>query len=206
MNRILVLAPHIDDESLGCGATIARLSEEGRDCRVVAFSKAVVSLLPPHTEESVTQEFFNALKILGVKGQIFNYPTRDFDLNRQDILDSMILMREDYDPDLIICPALSDMHQDHQIVAQEACRAFWDRSILGFESIRKCKKFDAKVYAPVSLEHVTKKLEAVQCYGSQMDKDFFPGQPNVVMSQARLRGLQCGTNMAEAFECLQLMV
>jgi len=206
MKKVLILAPHVDDETLGCGATIARFIEEGRDCRVVAFSKAVVSLPPPHNEDSVTKEFFAATKILGCSAQIYNYPTRDFDLNRQDILDSMIQLRDSLRPDLVICPSLGDMHQDHKIVAEQACRAFWDTSIIGFESIRKCKKFDARIFTSVSLKHMTKKLAAIHCYESQLEKEHFPGQPNAIMGQARMRGLQCGTEHAEAYECIQMVV
>ena len=206
MRRALVLAPHVDDETLGCGATIARFIEEGRDCRVVAFSKAVVSLPPPHNEDSVTKEFFAATKILGCSAQIYNYPTRDFDLNRQDILDSMIQLRDSLRPDLVICPSLGDMHQDHKIVAEQACRAFWDRSIWGFESILKCRKFVANLYVPVTLIHMNKKMEAAQMYGSQLSKDQLQGQPDVLKSQAKLRGMQCGADLAEAFEAIQVII
>jgi len=118
----------------------------------------------------------------------------------------MIQMREDYKPDLVICPTLGDRHQDHQIVAEQACRAFWDRSIWGFESILKCRKFVANLYVPVTLIHMTKKMEAAQMYGSQLSKDHFPGQPDVLMSQAKLRGMQCGADLAEAFEAIQVII
>ena len=157
MKRVLVLAPHIDDESIGCGATIARFVEEGHKVRVVAFSKAVISLLDGFTEEDVTKEFFLAVKKLGCLGHILNYPTRDFDLHRQDILDTMITLRGEWAPDLVICPAMTDRHQDHQIIAQEAVRAFWDVTLLGFESVLKCRRFYAQVYIPVETEHITKK-------------------------------------------------
>jgi LmbE family N-acetylglucosaminyl deacetylase len=206
MHNVLVLAPHVDDESIGCGATIARFVEEGLSVRVAAFSKAVISLPDGVTEQQVTDEYFRAIGRLGCIGHIYNYPTRDFDLNRQDFLDTMVQMREAYEPDLVICPSLNDMHQDHQIIAEQACRAFWDVSVVGFESVRKCKRFDARVYIPVALEHVTRKMEAVQCYESQSIKELFPGDPNYVMSQARLRGLQIGEPLAEAFECVQMRV
>lgn len=206
MNNVLVLAPHIDDESLGCGATISKFVEEGKTVRVVAFSKAGISLPDGFTEDDITNEFFEALKILGCHGNICNYPTRDFDLNRQDILDTMIYMKEQENPDLVICPSLNDMHQDHQVIAQEAARAFWNTTILSFESVRKCKRFEATAFIRTSFQQMTRKLEAVQCYKSQIEKEFFPGDPSCLLNQGRLRGLQAGSQFAEAYEVIQWMV
>ena len=42
--RVLILAPHTDDGELGCGGTIARLTEEGNDVYYIAFSTAEQSL------------------------------------------------------------------------------------------------------------------------------------------------------------------
>jgi LmbE family N-acetylglucosaminyl deacetylase len=204
--KILVLAPHVDDESLSCGGTIARMVDEGRKVTVSAFSRAEISLQEPYTPEAITREFFEAIYQLGCPGHILDFRTRDFHLSRQDILDTMLYLKQTLKPDLVICPSLGDIHQDHKVIADEACRAFWDSDIWCFEAPRKCRDFKPRVYVRLEDSHMVRKMAAIDCYSSQLEKDNFPGQSGVINGSARLRGIQCGAKFAEAFECVQMMV
>ena len=90
---ILVLSPHTDDAELGCGATIARLTEQKNDVFIAIFSDAkdsVPSSWPPHT---LRRECKAALPKLGVSPQriqFFDYRVRHFSSSRQDVLGDLI--------------------------------------------------------------------------------------------------------------------
>ena len=45
-NKILLLSPHTDDGELGCGGTVAKLIEQGKEVFYVAFSACEQSVLP----------------------------------------------------------------------------------------------------------------------------------------------------------------
>ena len=55
-NRVLVLAPHTDDGELGCGGTISRMVEEGREVYYAAFSTAAESVPPPFPPDILEKE------------------------------------------------------------------------------------------------------------------------------------------------------
>lgn len=206
MRKMLVLAPHIDDETLGCGGTIAKYSEEDYYVEVVAFSNAWNSLPDGYSRDNIKTEYRNAARELGCCGHLLDFQTRVFASQRQEILDEMLYWKKAVDPDIVIAPSLYDIHQDHRVVAEEACRAFFDRTLWGFESIKKCKEFRAGVYVELSSDQIRKKIAAALCYNSQRVKEWFPGEPETIEAQARVRGMQINTDLAEAFQCIHTVI
>ena len=64
---------------------------------------------------------------LGIPEQnlkLFRYDVRTFNYHRQAILDDLIQLREEIQPDTVFIPSLTDIHQDHKTMAEEALRAF----------------------------------------------------------------------------------
>ena len=88
--KILILAPHTDDGEIGCGGSIAKFTEEGKNVYYCAFSTARKSLrsgLPPDT---LRKEVLTATKILGIEKTnliLFDYEVRVFPQYRQEILE-----------------------------------------------------------------------------------------------------------------------
>ena len=125
--RVLVLAPHTDDAELGCGGTVARLVEEGRDVHVAMFSLCDKSLPEGFFTDDLRREFTVAMGELGVcEGSlhVFDYAVREFPSLRQEILEDMVRLRGIVYPSLVLMPSLNDVHQDHATVAQEGLRSF----------------------------------------------------------------------------------
>ena len=89
MVRLLILSPHADDAELGCGASIARMVEEGAEILWIVFSIAEESLpghMPPDT---LKREFKQSLGCLGLEESnavVFEYQVRRLKERRQDIL------------------------------------------------------------------------------------------------------------------------
>ena len=134
--RVLVLAPHTDDGEFGCGGTIAKLIAQNAEVFYAAFSVCELSI-PSHLPKNILEtEVKNATRVLGIKNhnlKIFRYGVRKFEAFRQKILDELIFLRNEIEPDLVFMPSPHDIHQDHSTIVIEGIRAFKQVSILGYE-------------------------------------------------------------------------
>lgn len=205
--RIIVLAPHTDDGELGCGGTISKLCKLHKEVYYVAFSTCRRSLPPEIPEDTLEKEVKEATKILGIKPEnliLFDFDVRSFPQFRQEILDTMLQLKEKIKPDLVIAPSQLDIHQDHQTISNESIRAFKDISIWGYEMPWNNLSFNTRCFVKLEEENITAKMKALSAYKSQeyrkyLNKDFIYGL-------ATTRGVQVNTKYAEAFEIVRLVV
>ncbi len=203
-NRILVLAPHTDDGEIGCGGTIARFIQEEKQVYYIAFSTARTSVRREFPENILEIEVREATKVLGIAPEnliVYNFPVRHFPEYRQDILQSMIDLRQEINPDLILVPSPHDIHQDHQVIAAEGLRAFKRHTILGYEEPWNNIVFETRCFFALQKHHITKKIEALYCYKSQMHRPYL--NEEFIWGLARTRGTQIEGGYAEAFELLR---
>ncbi len=206
-NCVLILAPHTDDAELGCGATIARLAEEGKKIFVAAFSTAEESLPPGMPPDTLKCEFCEAMPMLGVPLSnltIYDFKVRRLSYHRQEVLDAMVSLRTKIKPDLVLMPSGNDLHQDHQVVNAEGQRAFKDMSLLGYELPWNHINFSAQAFFTLEKRHIEKKWAALQCYRSQLTLDRLYLKKEFVEGIAKVRGVQIKTEWAEAFEVMRL--
>ena len=205
--KILVLAPHTDDGEFGCGGTIAKLIDEGHDVYYAAFSACQQSVLPQFPSDILITEVKEATKILGVKPEnliLFDYDVRTFGYHRQEILDDLIKLRKDIDPDLIFIPTLTDVHQDHHTIAVEGMRAFKFKSIMSYELPWNNFSFSTSSFIHLEEKYVQTKVNALKAYQSQAHRSY--SDEDFIRSVARTRGVQIGIRYAEAFEMVRWII
>ncbi len=206
-NSALILAPHTDDGELGCGATIAKLVSAGCQVYYAAFSTCRSSLpagVPPNTLELEVKE---AIKILGIKPQnliLFDFEVRDFPNQRQQILEKMVQLSKELNPDVVFIPSATDLHQDHQVIHNEGLRAFKNTTILGYEMPWNNITFTSNTFIKVQKEHIEIKLNALQAYKSQKNRTYLNSE--FIYGLAKVRGVQAGTEYAEAFETIRMII
>ena len=194
MHRILVLAPHTDDAEYACGGSINKWIQEGKEVHCVAFS--------PVGREDLRQEMKCAMGHLGVNHfGIFDFPVREFSKYRQKILDYMIKISKNLQPDLVVLPSTHDTHQDHQVITQEGFRAFKHTSLIGYECIQNNLTFTTNMFVPLSQENIDIKIDALLCYKSQIERTYM--QPDFIEALAKVRGVQIGVEYAEVFEVMR---
>ena len=131
--RALVLAPHTDDGEFGCGGTTVRLLEEGCEVRYVAFSVATRSLPAGFPPDTLAREVREATAELGIPEShltVHDFDVRTFPERRQDILELLVALWDEWRPDVVFQPSHHDVHQDHQTIAQEGLRAFKRTTVL----------------------------------------------------------------------------
>ena len=205
VDKILVLSPHTDDGEFGCGGAIARFVKEGKEVHYAAFSIAEDSVPEPFPRDILAKEVEEATEVLGVKSlTVSPYPVRRLAFYRQEILEKLVRLNEEIDPDLVFMPSLNDIHQDHTTVAHEGLRAFKKKTILCYELPWNNLNFTNSCFITFGTEELYKKTRAMGCYESQKWRGYTT--PTFIESLAVTRGTQIGADLAEVFEVLRLVI
>jgi len=196
--KLLFVGPHPDDVELGCGGTISRWKNSA-DIMVVVLS--------PCNDEPKNHNILNEAKTacntLGVNNLLLEtLPRRTFHNDRQKIREILIRVKDDFEPTMVFCPSLHDTHQDHSVAAEETLRLFKDVGLACYESPRSSMNFTPNMYVSLSDADVKRKIDALGSYKSQFDRFYF--KANVVQAFLEMRGCQCRTRYAEAFEVMRI--
>ena len=204
--RALVLAPHTDDGEFGCGGTMARLVEEGAAVRYVAFSIATRSLPEGFPPDTLAQEVREATAEIGIPAgslTVHDFDVRTFPEHRQEILELLIQLWNDWEPDVVFKPSLHDIHQDHQTIAAEGLRAFKRTTILGYEIPWNNLDFAYQAYVALEQRHIERKEAALAKYASQQHRRY--ANPEYVWNLARTHGINVNREYAEVFQVYRLI-
>jgi len=203
VKKVLILAPHADDAEVAAGGTISRFLREGKEIYVAVFSETYDGI-----EKGRIGELYNAMEVLGVPKKnllIWNFQDRRLNENRQDILEILLEIKKQINPDLVIMPFLEDFHQDHQVVSNEGLRAFSkDTNIWGYEYPWNSLIFHTNCFLRLEEEDLEKKLRAMAEYKSQQDRVYF--NPEVIKGWALTRGVAIKTKYAESFEIIRMLI
>lgn len=205
--KYLLLAPHTDDVELGCGGTVKKLLLQGHDLYWVVFSTAEDSVPPNMPKDTLRNEFLdviNSLQMSEGQYEILSYPVRNFDLYRQEILEKLVSLRKEIKPDVVIGPSQNDVHQDHQIISNEMIRTFkTSSSILCYELPWNHTTFHNQCFSKLDEKFVKGKIDLLSCYHSQINLNRSYFSPDYITGWARMRGIQCNAEYAEAFEVIR---
>jgi LmbE family N-acetylglucosaminyl deacetylase len=205
--KILILAPHTDDGELGCGGSIAKFCAEGKEVFYAAFclcSKSLPASVPANTLEL---ECKKATSVLGISSSnliLFNYEVRELPASRQKILEELLQLNKQINPDMVLLPAASDIHQDHQVIHQEGMRAFKNVTFAGYELPWNNYSFHTNFFIRLTETELNKKIKSLESYQSQSHRNYM--QEDFIRSLAKVRGVQCNSEYAEAFEIYKWIV
>lgn len=219
--RVLIIAPHPDDEVLGCGGTIAKLSAQGHEVFVAIATKARPPLFSEEFVAQGRQEAKQAHELLGVKETIFcDLPAAALDTTEHSrVNQEMDRLLKDIKPTELFIPFIGDMHLDHQhiflssLVAARPNQAIFPRKILSYETLSETNwnaayltpGFQPNVFIDIS-EQLQIKLNAFACYASQVKA--FPHERSLVALEAlaKLRGATVFCKAAEAFVLIREII
>ena len=212
--RILVIAPHPDDEVLGCGGTIAKHASGGDEVYLCIVTKAYP---PEWSEDEVRErkeEVLRANKILGIKKTYFlDLPTVKLDTIPQKELNDVITeVVNEVQPEVVYIPHKGDVVRDHQLVFDAAMVAVRPKpgsvvkKALCYETLSETEwaapfpenAFIPNVYVDIS-ETLENKLRAMSEYKSELKNLPHPRSLKAISNLAKLRGSTIGVEAAEAF-------
>lgn len=204
--NILVFAAHTDDGEFGCGGTITKLIGEGHRVIYVAFSAAEQSVLPQFPKDILRSEVKSATGTLGIKEEdciVLGYNVRHFPAQRQEILEDMIRLGKQYQPEFVFLHSFRDTHQDHMVIAQEGFRAFKKTTMLAYEVPWNNLEFRTSCFYVLNENELQSKINALRCYKSQEHRSY--ATEEFIRSLAITRGTQIGQKYAEVFEVVRMI-
>jgi LmbE family N-acetylglucosaminyl deacetylase len=199
--RVLFIGAHPDDIELGAGALIHHIAS---CCDVLCVTLSDNQKNPQL--KSVVEEHYASMNVLGVpkeKVAVEKFITRNFPDERQDILEYMLKLRRDFQPEIIFVHSKQDVHQDHNVITDEALRAYRGITVLGYDVIRSSYGFFPHFLAEVSEEDVNKKIEALSQYKTYVDKYYF--SPELLRAIMVRHGSLAECPFAEGFDILRIV-
>jgi len=205
--NVLVLAPHTDDGEFGCGGTMARLIEGGASVTYAAFSTAAKSVPEGFPKDVLKHEVRAATQLLGIDEahlKIYDFEVRTFPQLRQEILEEMIVLQQELNPDCVMMPALVDLHQDHKTIAEEGLRAFKRTTVMAYEIPWNNLNFNHQAYVRLEQRHIEKKVAALACYASQGHRNYI--NEDYIRNVALTRGINIAADFAEVFEVYRWII
>jgi LmbE family N-acetylglucosaminyl deacetylase len=205
-SRALVIGAHTDDE-FGCAGLIARLIETGTEVHFACFSSCEESVPEGYDVDVLKREVRDAIAVLGIAPErfyLYDFRVRHFPANRQAILEELITLRRRIDPDLVLLPSSSDIHQDHGVVAAEGVRAFKHATVLGYELPMNTISFRHACFVALEPRHIEIKARHAEAYTSQQFRTYM--RQDFLEALAMVRGVQMNAPFAEAFEVIRMVV
>ena len=225
-SNTLVIAPHADDEVLGCGGFMWKQATAKKKVDLVVV--AVGGIHHPHlavaaTYEQRYRELEKSCMILNCNLVGVLFPNMDMRLDTVAMVDIVskldaIIAAGNYDSVLLPYPSLN---HDHQIVFDAAWSALRPSNKLGISTIacyeygyvqhqpaHSFAPFGGKIYYPLTKQAYNAKIEALRCYSSQLRPAPSPASEQVVETLAKFRAIECrisGAQYAELFY-LQKMI
>jgi LmbE family N-acetylglucosaminyl deacetylase len=216
--KLLVIAPHPDDEVIGCGGTMARVAREGGEVSVLVVTRGVDELFPASVIEQTRAEAKRSHALLGVKDTTYlDFPAPRLDVTpRHQVADRIREEVRRSQPDVVLVPHPGDLHHDHEAVyyaSLVACRpdsAWAAPTLYAYETMSETDwgaPIAANAFVPTQFvdvsEELTVKLDALACFETQMKPWPHPRSTRALESLARVRGATVGVEAAEAFAFLR---
>jgi LmbE family N-acetylglucosaminyl deacetylase len=212
--QVLVVAPHPDDEVLGCGGAIARHTDCGDDVHILVVTRADPELYPDDDEDDFRQEVKAAHQLLGVASTTYlDFPAPRLDtIAGYQLADAIAQVIRQVQPHTIYLPHHGDLHTDHQrvyqatLVASRPINGCSVRQLLCYETLsetdwsptRADSVFIPSVFIDIE-HHLATKLKAMACYSTELKPFPHPRSLDALEALARVRGATAGLAAAEAF-------
>jgi len=168
--RPLILAPHPDDEALGCAGTIIKLNSAGAVSQVAYITSGELLHGEPSTATAAERvgEAENASRMLGcVPPRFLGIPDGQVATNLDRVVDSILTIIEETGPDLVLSPSPLDHHTDHIATASAAIRIHREHGVfsLAFYEIYSTVRFSHLVDIT---DVVKQKKEAISSYRTSL--------------------------------------
>ena len=220
-NKILVIAPHADDEILGCGGILKKANTCGIETIVVVVTnghKGAPDMYSQNDVEATREEALNAHKVLGISETIFlDFPAPDL-VNAQHFRISVSLSKiiQKIKPTQVYLPHPADLHSDHDVVYKSSLVALrpyaapFVRDIYCYETLSESEwypfqgipGFRPNVFVDITKE-IDAKCDAFSSFRSQIKE--FPHSRSIeaLRALAAYRGSTVNVESAESFELVR---
>jgi LmbE family N-acetylglucosaminyl deacetylase len=222
MKKILAVAVHPDDETLGCGGALLKHKNNGDDIYwLIITSIDVENGWEKDKVESRRREIDSVSKMYGFcVTHSLNFPTTRLDtIPMKDLISEISKIIQKVEPDIIYVPNRSDIHTDHQVAfkAIMSCtkvfRNSFIRKILMYECLSETEfspslqtdSFIPNVFVDIT-DFLEEKIKIMKMYRGEMGTFPFPRSEENIRALATYRGSVAGVKVAEAFVLLKEVI
>ena len=215
MNKILVVAVHPDDETLGCGGTLLKHKANGDGihlliCTTIDESNSNYNKREKEIDEIKQAYSFNSVHNIRLKTmQVDEYPM-------SELIGKISKVIKEIEPNIIYLPFKGDVHSDHRKIfeASYSCTKsfrypFINRILMmeilsetEFAPSTKEDSFIPNVFVDIS-EYIDKKIEIMRFFEGEIGEPPFPRSERNIRALATFRGGQCNAEYAESFMLLK---
>lgn len=222
--RILIIAAHPDDEILGCGGTVAKLTRNGYEAYTLILGEGVTSRDEKRdagkrsTEiNRLKKQAIKANKIIGVK-KVFTYDFPDNKFDRVPLLDIIKVVekiKKEVNPYTIFTHYRGDLNIDHRIVYQavitatrplpsETVKEIYSFNVLSSTEWNYPLSFSPNVFFDIS-KTLKDKIRSLRIYESELKGSSHPRSVRGTKLSAEFWGVTTGLRYSEAFECVRVI-
>ena len=219
-NRVLCIAVHADDETLGCGGTMLKHKAQGDEIHWLLMTGPTENHPCNFTQEHIEERAervkriasaygFDSLEYLGLPTQMLHT------LDLREMIQKVSEVINRIKPNIIYTMFANDVHSDHRVAfdAVYSCTKsfrypFIERiymmetlSETEFALATHATSFCPNVYVDIS-RYIERKLEIMQMYPTEVMKEPYPRSLSSIKALARVRGSRAGVMYAEAFHLL----
>ncbi|MAD91473.1 MAG: GlcNAc-PI de-N-acetylase [Gammaproteobacteria bacterium] len=219
MRKVLVVAPHADDETLGCGGTLLKHFDGGDEIYwLLVTDMSLESGFLQTQIEARELEISKIIELYGFKETYrLGFPPAALEaVPMKDIIQAISSVVDKLHPEIIYSVFRNDVHSDHSIVSDAVMAATKSfrypsvKRVLAFETLSETEfslRVDGEHFRPnvfVNIEkYLTQKIEIMEQFKSEMGEFPFPRSAQAIQALAKYRGVQAGCESAEAFMLLK---
>lgn len=220
--KVLAVAPHPDDETLGCGGTLLKHRANGDDIYwLIATRMSERNGFAEDVIQTRNEEIQLISNLYGFRGVYqLDYPTMRLDeIPTADLVGSFSAVIKEIKPEVIYLPFRDDVHTDHKYVfdAAASCTKWFRypyiRKVFAYETLSETEfglnpssnGFRPNYFVNIS-EYLPLKQSIMESYKSEISEFPFPRSKMGIEALARYRGLASNCEAAEAFMLLKEIV
>jgi LmbE family N-acetylglucosaminyl deacetylase len=215
VKKVLIVAPHADDETLGCGGTILRYIESGYEVHWLLVTAMTVE--GGFTSEQIQTRAKEIEKVNTLYGfssvHELNLPAAALEtLAKGEVINAISRVIQTIQPSDVFTVYRNDAHSDHEIVfdavmsSTKSFRYPFIKRIMAYETLSETDfgmkpedgGFKPNVFIDIA-PHLLKKLQIMEVYESEIAEFPFPRSRKALESLACIRGVQSNSHAAEAF-------
>lgn len=201
--KILVLSAHMDDETFGLAGTLLKYIDEGHEVKVVALCKG-------RNEENYKQRIFDFSKTMdsmGCEKTYFGYiDTNLYQADTGVVADIIFNQTSLFNPNILFCPSINDIHQDHEFLSRATRIAIRPQRI---KNLNLSEVYEYQVPGSFTLDnqdfniafnitnYIDKKLDLCKNYSTELKNEGDPCSITGIKTLAKFNGMSFGFDYAE---------
>lgn len=226
--KILVIACHPDDETLGCGGYFDKYKDrykfkviflaEGSSCR---YKDKIKKKIKIDRDIAIRRKSaLKALKLFSINDiSFYNHACGQLNKVPQTKINKIIEDEiKDFKPNIIFTHSNKDLNLDHQTIFKSVLVAtrptviknivneVYSFEILSSTEWNYSNKFQPNYFIKISKKNLMKKWKALKCYKTEIQKKPYPRSFFGIETLAKYRGLQCGSIYAEGYELIRKFI